>query len=290
MENFHSDNANRSKENHSHLNIIQLNPVSYIASYNSVSRSSFEFSPSKIQKRLMLTDSGWCRMGTFFSPPDDFLSIQELQYLLDQMNKINHDAGRPNDTDIIIRTASRTGPESLWSEPAFLIENIGLYNQRIKTLADFKDISYQKATNEVKKSWKMYHSDNTSLQKKAIHGRLQVSGDELKLDIGSNISYARALEKKDKIIVNIPVNTAFTFFNIDCFVPDNLTVLGNNLTTSEIYDLLNKYHSAGTQLEKFIDWVSNNLGLHDYVAEFRYYTCNCNPAESFHIMDLDTKF
>ncbi len=119
---------------------------------------------------------------------------------------------------------------------------------------------------------------------------MQVNGDELKLDIGSNIPHARALEKGNKTIVNIPVDTALTFFNIDCFVPNNLTILGNNLTMTQVYDFINKYSPAGRQLGEFVDWVSSNLGLHDYVAEFRYYTQNCKPIESFHIMDLDTKF
>jgi hypothetical protein len=166
MENLHLNNVNNGKENLRFLNIVQLNPVSYIVSHNPSSKSAFQFAPSKIQKRLMLTDSGWCRMGTFFSPPGDNLSIEELHYLLTQMNKINHEAGRPNDADVIIRTASKAGVMSLWSEPAFLIENLGENTQKIKALAGFKDVNYTEAMNEVKRSWKMYHSDNIPLQKK----------------------------------------------------------------------------------------------------------------------------
>lgn len=289
MENLRLNNDNNGKENPSSLHIVRLNPVSYIATHDPASRSDFQLAPTKIQKRLMLTDSGWCRMGTFFSPPDDFLSIQELQYLLARMNKINHEAGRPNDADVIIRTASKAGLSALWSEPAFLVENVGTDKQNTKALAGFKDVDYAEAMGKVRKSWKMYHSDNIPLQKKAIHGRLQVNRDELKLDIGSNIPHARALEKGDKTIVHVPIGSVL-FFNLDSFVPDDLTVLGSNMTVNQICDFMNNYSSAGRQLGEFINWVSSNVGLRDYVAEFRYYTQNCKPNERFHVMDLDTKF
>ena len=283
-------NSYNSPEKKKPLHIIQLNSVSYAASHSPISRQIFDQAPSKIQKRLMLTDSGWCQMGTFFTPPDETLSMPELKYILKQMNKINIEAGRPKDSNLIIRTSEKAGMKKIFSEPAFIIENLGKENQYVKHLTRDGEINYQKSMDQVKKSWKMYHSDNESLQKTAIHGRLLVMGNELKLDIGSGIQHARALEKGDKTIVRIPISTAFSFYNLDSFVPDNLTILGNNISSDQINDFMNLNSSTGKQLGEFINWVSTNLGFHNYVAEFRNYTKNCKPSESFHIMDLDTTF
>ena len=301
------------KECPSGLQLIQLNPVTFIATHGYGSRKDFQFGPRKIKNRLLLTDSRWCRMGTFFSLPGDFLSIKELQYLLEKMNEINREAGRLDDDDILIRTAleaklksnvdviiktdSKTVIAPNWSEPAFLVAGVESGNLKVKELSTFKKVDYITAMTETNRSWKMYHSDNIPLQEQAIHGRLELDRESRRLDLGSGVLHARFLEKGHKTTVNIPqegypsdLELETSFFNLDTFVPNNLTIKGHSLTKEQINDFIKNYLRAGGQLSSFMEWVSNNLRLDSYVAEFRYYTRDCKPDERFHIMDLDTNF
>lgn len=288
---FHLDNLHKKeKEVGASIKLYPLNAVSFIASRQNYSRSDLQMAPTKVKKRLMLTDSGWCRMGTIFIPPKDELSFPDLNILLQKMNTINKSAGRPKDEDLVIRTASKFGVSSSFSEPAFMASSVDGNQPVLRSMEGFKKVDYQESMKEVIKSWKIIHTDNLPLQKKAIHGRLEVNGNDYKLDLGTEMAHARILENGDKTVIEIPLKSALTFFNFDSFRPNNLTIQGDGLQLDFIDDFMNKYSPAGAQLGSFIDWVSVNRGLQKYVAEFRYYTSNCNDAERFHVMDLDINY
>lgn len=271
--------------------LLRLNPVSFIFSRQGFTREDLRLAPSKVQRRLMLTDSCWCRMGTAFVPPGEPITLSDLNLILEKMNVFNQKAGRPNDTDLVIRTASKFGILSSWAEPAFLATDVHMENPRIISMETFRVVDdYKKSMIEVKHSWKMLHTDNLPLQKKAIHGRLQVDRLDFALDLGSNMVHARGLEKGDKTNVAIPLDKALNFFNTDSFIPNSLTIQGADLSGEDINHFMDEYAPAGTQLANFVDWVSSHKGIKKYVAEFRYYTSNCKNSERFHIMDLDVNY
>lgn len=284
VENLRANNKELSEKGKA-LNITQLNAVAFFVAHDSDSIKYFSLAPKKIQTRLALTDNGWCRLGTVFCPPDDLLSTAELQDILTIMNRINSEAGRPNDTDIIVRTAVQGGKNQLLSEPAFIIKP---ENLNTKELTDFKDIDYKEAMQKIETRWKMYHSENGPLQKQAIHGRLEVNETELRLDLGSNMYHPRSLERGYKTVTTIPVGSDSSSYNLNMFVPNRLTIQGPNLTNLEIKSFLRDFSSGGGQLEAFVVWMREKYPNYNYyVAEFRYYTQKCQQDERFNIMDIN---
>lgn len=267
-----------------------LNSSAFLATHKPVNPDTFHFAPHKIQTRLLLTNSGWCGLGTIFIPPNETLTLEELSKVQEEMNIINQIAGRPIDTDMILRTARFKGLNPRWTEPAYLIKDVGTDTQSIKKLGEGdQTISYSEAMERTRSGWVMCHTDNFKLQKRAIHGRLFVQGDELNLELGTNVPHARALENGQHTVVRIPLNMPRSFFDSDMFVPNSLTIVGDHTATQTGW-LMSEIAPAGRQLSDFVRWVREHLDLQRYIVEFRHYLGSGKDKESFHVMDLNERF
>ncbi len=268
----------------------RLNSVAFLATHKPVNPDIFQFAPHKIQTRLLLTNSGWCGLPTVFVPSNDAPSLEELVRIQAMMNKVNEQAGRPIDTDMILRTSRFKDGNPRWTEPAYLLKNIGTDRQVIKSLGEEKaTMTYAGAMERTKSGWIMCHTDNFPLQQKAIHGRLSVQGDELSLEVGTGVPHARALENGQHTIVKKPLNMPRSFFDSDMFVPNSLTIVGDHTATQTEW-LMSELAPAGKQLSDFVRWVRDHLDLQRYIVEFRHYLGSGKDKESFHVLDLNERF
>ncbi len=266
----------------------ELNPVAFAAAHQPIDRNAFNFAPEKIRSRLALTDKRWCRLGTIFTPPHDHLSLDELRQQLDFFNEINRQQGRPNDTDIIIRTSATrvTNNRFVWAEPAFLIQHVGTSRESIIELQGHQSVDFDRVMCSISDRWKLYHSDNYRLQQQAIHGRLVIHPTEgVRLDMGTGISQARSLEIGQKT----KVGHVMFFDQDDAYRPNTLTLQYNGNVNNQ-RDLVQKYPALGLQIKTFLDTVPLVIQRNPYWAEFRYYTSHCYPDERFHVMDFGTTF
>jgi hypothetical protein len=237
----------------------------------------------------MLTNSGWCGLPTIFVPPNDTPSLEELVGIQAMMNKVNEVAERPHDTDMILRTSRFKSSNPRWTEPAFLLQHIGTDTQTIKRLGEDQTIEYSEAMEQTRSGWVMCHTDNFPLQKRAIHGRLFVQGDELNLEVGTNVPHARALENGQHTVVRKPLNMPRSFFDSDMLVPNSLTIVGDHTATQTGW-LMSELAPAGRQLSDFVRWVREYLDLQRYIVEFRHYLGSGKDKESFHVLDLNERF
>lgn len=272
----------------------QLNPFSLIVAHKEVSREMFRYAPKKIVNRLRLTDYGWCRLGTIFVPPGDYLTQEEIPTYLNELNKMNQEGGRPNDTDVIIRTAldnpngvAPTQKRNI-SQPAFLIENAGSEQQCTLDLESFEAVDYKNVMLQNNNRWKMIHSDNLPLQMNAIHAKLFNDDGHLILEMGSNFPHARLLDNGGPTTVVNAKKLGYSFSANGTFRPDLIKIHGN-LSNHEVEMFIHKYEPFGSFLENFTYWMDTFSDTPSYVAEARHYPHHCYPSEQSHIMDVDTR-
>lgn len=261
------------------LRYIDINPATTVVSPNPRDvLSLLPFAPRKIRTRFMLNSTNRCGLGTVFIPPNVDINDTTLEWVLNHLNRVNFDAKRPLDSDLILRTANyncKTGAK--WSDPAFLIGREG-----VKRLDDFSvvfDLSSE--LNILRSSWKLLHSDNLGLQRTALHGRLfYEKGRTFNLDIGDGVPHARSLEKGGgKHIINI--GGLFSPLRVKNVCVISLNPIG----------LISKGRGMFEYIDDFVTWGEDGNKLPPkYVAEFRYYTQNCDPLGEFHVMDVDERF
>lgn len=261
------------------LRYVDLNSATTIVAPNPREvLSMLSFAPRKIRTRLELNLSTWCGLGTVVIPPNVEINKTTLEWVLNHLNRVNVYSCRPIDEDLVLRTANyslNTGV--VWSDPAFLIGS-----RNVKRLDDFSvvfDLLSELAS--LRSSWKLLHTDNLDLQQTALHGRLFCErGRTLNLDIGDGVPHARSLEKGGG--EHIP-NIGGLFLPLRV---KNVCVISQNPI-----GLISKGRGMFEYIDDFVTWGEGENRLPPkYIAEFRYYTRNCDPLRAFHVMDVDERF
>lgn len=273
--------------------------------------------PPKIKTRLILNETGLNGLATTIVRASVIqkLNRTNLAEILNFSNSVNQGIGLPKTRDLIIRTAKKPfygiNRTPVFSEPASLVQNLGLDNEKYTLLTDGdiprKLTSLQKFLNILQPdTYLMVHDDNWFMQKQSVHGRFVDSNEGAELVIGTNTLHARSLGTGSTDAPFIRINTSRPeyFFRINPQFLESLVSEKKTMAeTSYVNIQCKNFSKPNHALRVYEETRSHSLDLMVFyersvelfgvgsVMEFRLYPPTVpNRDTRLHVLDVNTKF
>jgi hypothetical protein len=233
------------QENHKSTILVQ-NDSSTFYILKDRSTSSFmskHLLPSKLREHLILKELGLNIMSTTIIPPELVSEVDSdlLKLILDNINKNDGRLGFPPVKDLIVRTSEKKSQSHFakksvnYSEPAFLVTNVGRPDELCMALSDNTDNNNASTLSEFLnslegQSYLMIHGDDKTLQESAIHGAIYSENGISEIVVATNTLHARNI-KDDPQIPSITISTD-NFEDIFMVNPFTITAQSNFQTDS----------------------------------------------------------